>query len=137
MTGEGTWADVDRRSLQGHGRATFDPTRDRRGPLPVAAVARRTDAAGGVVVAIGDADFVTNLHVNVLGNRDLLLATAGLVTRGEGLAAPRPPGPQGGTFSPLTLTAHEGQLVFWTVVVAPAALVALLALVGARRRRFA
>src|SRR5262249_39667715 len=35
MTGESTWADVERRSLQGHGRATFDPARDPgRPPAP-------------------------------------------------------------------------------------------------------
>lgn len=138
MTAETTWADIDRRSLGG-GRVTFAPGRDRHGPLPVAALARPqgTDERQGVVVVVGDADFVTNLHLNVLGNRDLLLATAELIARADPLAAARPPGPPGGTFSPLILTAREARLVFWAVVVAPSALLAAVALAAARRRRFA
>jgi ABC-type uncharacterized transport system involved in gliding motility auxiliary subunit len=138
MTAETTWADVDRRSLGGE-RARFEPGRDRHGPLPVAALARPqgTGERQGVVVVVGDADFVTNLHLNVLGNRDLLLATAELIARADPLVAARPPGPPGGTFSPLTLTAREARLVFWGVVVAPSALLAAVALAAARRRRFA
>jgi gliding motility-associatede transport system auxiliary component len=140
MTGDGTWADVARRSLEGRGRAAFDPARDRQGPVPVAAFAvtrAADDAPEGRVVVIGDADFVTNLHVNLLGNRDLLLAVAGLVGRGDPLTAARPAAPPGGTFSPLTLTAREGRIVFWSVVVAPTAAMALLAGVLSRRRRWA
>jgi len=132
MTAEPTWADVDRRADD----ASFRPGRDRRGPLPVAALARMADGAGRVL-AVGDADFLTNLHLSVLGNRDLLLATAGLVARDESIAAARPPGPPGGTFSPLTLTAREARLVFWGVVVAPGSTLAAAGLVLARRRRLA
>ena len=88
----------------------------------------------GRLVAVGDADFVTNLHLNVLGNRDFLLATAGLVARAESLASARPPAPPAGTFSPLTLTAREGRYLFWSVVVAPSALLAAAALAVAQRR---
>ena len=133
MTAEDTWADVDRRSLAG-GTPVFQPDHDRRGPLPVAALAR---AGAGRLLVVGDADFVTNLHLNVLGNRDWLLAAAGLAAREEVLVAARPPGPPGGTFSALTLTAREARLVFWGAVVAPSALLAAAALATARRRRFA
>src|SRR5207247_2152360 len=83
-TAEGAWADIDRRAGEG---ATFRPGRDRRGPLPIATFTRVPVAGGreGGVVVIGDADFATNLHLGVLGNRDLLLTTAELVAR----AAPR------------------------------------------------
>ncbi len=138
MTAETTWADVDRRSLGGR-PARFEPDHDRRGPLPVAALARtaETGARSGALAVIGDADFITNLHVNVLGNRDLLLATAGLLARGDPLAAARPAAQPGGTFSPLTLTAHEARLIFWGAVVAPSLVLAAAALAAARRRRFA
>jgi ABC-type uncharacterized transport system involved in gliding motility auxiliary subunit len=129
-TAETTWADVDRRPPDTS--PAFRPGRDRRGPLPVAAFVR-TPAEGRLVV-IGDADFVTNLHLNVLGNRDLLLTAAELVARADPLAAARPPAPPGGTFSPLTITAREARLVFWAVVVAPSATLAGLALLQARRR---
>lgn len=138
VTGETTWADVDRRVLA-DGEAVFRPDHDRHGPLPVAALVRVAVAGDGEgrLVVVGDADFVTNLHLNVLGNRDLLLTGADLVARAQVVAGNRPPGPQAGTFSPLTLTRREGHLVFWTVVVAPSGLVALVALARARRRRWA
>src|SRR5207247_1125559 len=119
-TAEGAWADIDRRAGDG---ATFRPGRDRRGPLPIATFTRVPVAGGreGRVVIIGDADFATNLHLGVLGNRDLLLTAAELVARADALAAARPAAAPGGTFSPLTLTAREARLVFWGVVVAPSA----------------
>jgi ABC-type uncharacterized transport system involved in gliding motility auxiliary subunit len=133
-TAEGTWADVDRRRAEG--AASFRPDRDRRGPLPVAALARIGGpvAGEGRLAVIGDADFATNLYLSVLGNRDLLLTVAGVVARDDALTAARPPAPPGGTFSPLTLTAREARLVFWGAVVAPVMLSAALAAVLARRR---
>jgi len=135
-TAEGAWADVDRRVGDG---AAFRPGRDRRGPLPIATFTRVLAAGGreGRLVVIGDADFATNLHLGVLGNRDLLLTAAELVARADALAAARPAAPPGGTFSPLTLTAREARLVFWGAVVAPSALMGAAALAMARRRRFA
>jgi hypothetical protein len=139
MTADSTWADVDRRAPDGG--PAFRPGRDRRGPLPIATFARvpvpGRDGTEGRLVVIGDSDFVTNLHLNVLGNRDLLLTTAELVARADALAAARPAGSPGGVFSPLTLTAREARLVFWGAVVAPSALFALAALAMARRRRYA
>lgn len=138
MTGDDTWADVDRRTHE-TGTPSFRPGRDRGGPVPVAALARVPAPGGreGRLLVVGDADFVTNLHLGVLGNRDLLLAASGLVARADALAAARPATPLGGTFSPLTLTAREARVVFWGAVVAPSALAAALAVALARRRRFA
>jgi hypothetical protein len=133
MTPEDTWADVDRRGAES-GAASFRQGRDRRGPLPVAALARAGD---GLLLCVGDSDFVANLHVNVLGNRDLLLAAAGLAGRAEAVVAARPPAPPGGTFSPLTLTATDARIVFWGAAVAPGVVLGALALTMARRRRFA
>jgi len=136
-TAEDSWADVSR-GARGAGPKGFRPGEDRHGPLPIAAFARVGEGGReGRVVAIGDADFVTNLHLNVLGNRDLLLATAGLVARAQALAAARPAGPPGGTFSPLTLTDRQARLVFWLAVVAPTLVLAAVAVTMARRRRFA
>ena len=106
---------------------------------PVAAVARVEGPEGrtGRVVVIGDADVATNLYLNLLGNRDLLLAAAGLAGRREVFGGSRPAALPGGTFSPLTLTAHEARHIFWTAVVAPALALAAVALVMARRRRYA
>jgi ABC-type uncharacterized transport system involved in gliding motility auxiliary subunit len=136
-TAEDSWADVARDARE-DGPATFRAGEDRRGPLPIAAFAQAgAEGREGRLVAVGDADFVTNLHLNVLGNRDLLLATAGLVARAHALAAARPTAPPGGTFSPLTLTHRQARLVFWLAVVTPTTVLASIALLMARRRRFA
>ena len=74
---------------------------------------------------------------HVLGNRDLLLAVAGLVARGDALTGARPPAPPGGTFSPLMLTVGEARAILWGGVVTPSALLATAALWMARRRRLA
>jgi hypothetical protein len=136
VTSEGTWADVDRRALGGT-VPEFRREVDRTGPLPVAVLARVPAGEGreGRVAVVGDADFATNLHVGVLGNRDLLLLVAELVARDRAIAAPhRRPAPQG-RFSALFLTAREAQLVFWVAVAGPSTLFALAATAAARRRR--
>ena len=138
MTPETTWADVDRRPHDG-GPPTFRAGRDRPGPLPVAVFARvRTDATReGRFAVVGDADFVSNLNAGMLGNRDLLLAVAGLVARADPLVAERPEGRPGGTLSPLALTATEARRIFWGAVATPAAALMAIAFAMARRRRVA
>jgi hypothetical protein len=137
VTPESTWADVDRRVLAGKGETTFRPERDRRGPLPVAALAR-VDAGGGRegrVVVVGDTDFATNLHVGVLGNRDFVLAVAELATRADAYTASRPPARSLSTFSSLALTAREARTVLWTASFLPALACAAVSLLVALRRR--
>jgi len=136
VTPETTWADVDRRALSG-GAITFRADKDRRGPLPVAALAR-VDAPGdreGRLVVVGDTDFATNLHLGVLGNRDLLLAVAELAVRADPYTSSRPRAPSLSTFSTLALTAREATLILWTSTLLPGALCTAVALVMLRRRR--
>jgi ABC-type uncharacterized transport system involved in gliding motility auxiliary subunit len=134
MTGEATWADVDRRDPAG-GPQAFREGRDRRGPLPVGALARVGDGERqGRVVVIGDADFASNVYLSLLGNRDLLVTSAELAARDEVVAAARRRPTPRGTLSPLQLTQAESRLVFWGTVVAPAFLLAATALVVRRRR---
>lgn len=136
VTAEATWADVDRRVLSG-GAIQFRPDHDRQGPLPVAVLVRvkAGDDREGRVVVIGDADFATNLHIGVLGNRDLLLAAAELAVRPDAYTASRPRGPSLSTFSTLALTTREASLVLWLSALVPATLAAATALTMARRRR--
>jgi len=134
MTGEATWADVDRRDPAG-GPQAFREGRDRRGPLPVGALARVGEGAGaGRVVVIGDADFASNVYLSLLGNRDLLVTAAELAARNEVLGAARPRTTPRGTISPIQLTQAESRIVFWGTVVVPAFLLAATALVVRRRR---
>lgn len=136
VTSDATWADVDRRALANE-PAVFRPGTDRHGPLPVAVVVDVAAPEGrqGRVAVVGDADFVGNLHFNLVGNRDLLVMIAELVARDDALTAARRPGPSRGTFSALALTQRDSRIVFWSAVVLPGTLLALAALVAARRRR--
>jgi len=136
VTSEGTWADVDRRALAGT-LPEFRRGTDRAGPLPVGILARVPTSEGreGRLAAIGDADFATNLHLPVLGNRDLLLLVAELVARDRIIAAPRRPAAPGGRFSALFLTAREARAIFWISVAGPGTAFAAAALVALHRRR--
>jgi hypothetical protein len=130
---ESTWADTDRDSLAAD-TPRFVRGQDHRGPVPVAALARVNDAPAGGVVVVGDADFVNNLYLGLLGNRDFFLSTIGLLTRRELHGALRPVRP-GGALSPLSLTARQTLVVFGATVVTPPALVLLAGLIAALRRR--
>lgn len=133
MTGEATWADVDRRDTA-DGPQAFREGRDRRGPLPVGALARvGSGEHEGRVVVVGDADFASNVYLSMLGNRDLLVTAAELAAREEVLAAARPPTSPRGTLSPLQLTQAQSRIVFWGTVIAPAFLLAAAAVIVRRR----
>lgn len=133
VTGEQTWADVDKRT--GGGAAPFRAGVDRRGPLPVGAVVtvERGEQPPGRLVVLGDADFMTNLHLSVLGNRDLLGLLASLTARDQLVTAPRRRPSAGGVFSGLALTTREARIVFWVAVAGPALLFALAGVVAVRR----
>jgi ABC-type uncharacterized transport system involved in gliding motility auxiliary subunit len=103
----------------------------------VAALAR-VDAPGdreGRLVVVGDADFATNLHLGVLGNRDLLLAVAELAVRADPYTSSRPRAQSLSTFSTLALTAREASFLLWSSTLIPGALCAGVGLVMLRRRR--
>jgi ABC-type uncharacterized transport system involved in gliding motility auxiliary subunit len=117
VTGEAAWADVSRRALDG-GTPVFRADADRAGPLPIAAFAR-AGAEGGRLVVVGDADFATNLHLDLLGNRDLLGAVAQLASRGTASAERRPERPEETTFSPLVLSARETRLLLVVAAILP------------------
>jgi ABC-type uncharacterized transport system involved in gliding motility auxiliary subunit len=131
VTDESAWADVDRRALSG-GPRPFRAGIDRSGPLPVAVVARVGERDGRVVV-VGDADFATNLHLDLLGNRDLLAAAATLAARGTAEAERRPGRAGDTTFSPLVLSARDMRLVLGVAAGLPALLFGCGAWVAWRR----
>ncbi|MFM7143975.1 MAG: DUF4350 domain-containing protein, partial [Alphaproteobacteria bacterium] len=88
FTGSDTWSDVERVSAGGR-PPVFREGVDRRGPVPVAAIARidadppppdptraaEADRKGSVLV-VGDAEFATNLYLGSLGNRDFFVNLA-------------------------------------------------------------
>jgi hypothetical protein len=136
VTDETTWGDTGGRAPESP--RSFRPGTDFGGPLPIAAIAR---VAGdgqreGRLVAIGDAGFTSNLHLGVLGNRDLLLVAAEVAARDkDAMTAARRQPRGGGPFSSLVLTAREARTVFWAACGAPALLFATGALLITLRRR--
>jgi len=133
---EDSWADVGQDSLRG-GTPLFSRDQDHRGPVPVAALARVGDESTiqrGGVITIGDADFASNLYLGILGNRDFFLAVIDLLTHRELHGVLRPVQP-GGALSPISLTARQSSLVFWTTVVLPLATVLAIGAIAALRRR--
>ena len=87
-------------------------------------------------MVIGDAGFSSNLHLGVLGNRDLLLVAAEMAARAQdAMTAARRQPRTSGPFSTLVLTAREARAVFWAACGVPAALFAVGAVVVALRRR--
>ncbi len=148
FTGSDTWSDVERLAADGR-PPVFREGVDKRGPVPVAAIARiesadaTTGAAGaerggrtGSILLVGDAEFATNLYVGTLGNRDFFVNLAHLASRTEQLISTRGAATPGGTFSQLHLTAGQARAIFWTGCVAlPAIVLAIGGLLGLRRRR--
>lgn len=145
FTGSDTWVDVERVSGEGRPPAFRDGI-DRRGPIPVAAIAKLPEepapatggeaaAPGGALLAVGDAEFATNLYFGSLGNRDFFLNACHLAARAEALVGARGATAPGGTFSTVHLTAAQARTIFWgSVVLLPGAVLLLGLLVGRRRR---
>ncbi len=80
-TGPGSWATSDAAVLR-TGRGPFVPGRDRHGPLT---------AGPARAIVIGDADFASNLFIERLGNRDLLVNAVDWLAGQESLIAVRHP----------------------------------------------
>jgi ABC-type uncharacterized transport system involved in gliding motility auxiliary subunit len=131
LTSEAAWADVDRGVL-GDPEAQPGPD-DRTGPLPVAVMATVTRTNGRLVV-VGDTDFATNLHFDVLGNRELFLAMLGLVVRDDPALAERPTSRAPSSLGAFVLTSAESRTILWSGALIPALALGLVALLRHRRR---
>jgi ABC-type uncharacterized transport system involved in gliding motility auxiliary subunit len=136
VTDAAAWADAGGRE-PGAARV-FRRGTDIVGPVPVGALVRVKAPGGreGRVVVLGDADFATNLHLDVLGNRDLLILAAEVAARDDDmLTASRRPPPPTGPFSTLALTTRQSRIILWAACIAPATALALGAVAAALRRR--
>lgn len=135
-----SWASQDLIGLQAE-KPLYVDGRDRRGPLPVAAIAKLDRAEGnpdddGALVVIGDAEFATNLYVGRLGNLDMFANFAHLASRAEALIGVRKEQAQGGTFSRVQLSAAQARVLFSAGVIGLPILVLVTGgLVELRRRR--
>lgn len=119
-SGPGSWAEASRSEVD-RGEVTMD-ARDRRGSVPVAAVAtvdapnppegRREVKAR--IVTFGTSTLASNQFLNFQGNRDLFLNTVSWLAGEEDVIAIRP---REARQTPLFLTATQGRLVYWVAVV--------------------
>lgn len=89
------------------------------------------------MMVFGDSDFATNFHLDLLGNRDLILsAVAALAEDPALIAVRRKSQPNAGTLGSLSLTEAQSRTVFWaSVVVAPLTMLMVGLAVGLRRLR--
>ena len=141
-----SWAETDRKGIERGEAPFFDEEKDRKGPVPVGAVATLEiifDDEGpesglekkGRIVAYGTSGFVRNTYLNLSGNRDLFLNSVSWLAEEEDLIAIRP---RQAKFTPLVLTASQGQIAFWgTLVLPPLAIIGTWIVVAFRRRRSA
>lgn len=131
-----SWRTPDRSVLE-RGDGAFLAGRDTAGPVAIAASALvpRADGEPGRVLVIGDADFASNLLLDYLGNRDLLLNAVNWLTGEERMLGSRPPRQIPGV-NQLFVSASQGERVFWLGAVAqPLVVLAIgIAVVGWRRR---
>lgn len=127
------------------GKARYDPGRDTRGPMDVAAAISEKKAlptpsegtpdhpaSGFSGVLVGNAAFATNRAFNKSGNGDFLLSAVHWLTEERDLIAIRP---KEAASSPLFLTAGQKRAVFWIPVVVIPGIVTIFGLTVWRRRR--
>jgi len=152
QTSSDSWAETDKAAFD-RGEVSFDQEKDRKGPVPVGAVATievtsnvqgptskvpteekavngepsTVNAKKGGIVAYGTSAFIKNTYLNLSGNRDLFLNSLSWLAEEEELIAIRP---RQAKFTPLVLTASQARLALWGTVFFPP-----LATVAVRRRR--
>jgi ABC-type uncharacterized transport system involved in gliding motility auxiliary subunit len=145
QTGERSWAESDIDSVAAKDGPKLEEAKgDRRGPISVGAAASQAvktpeqQAPAEAkppetrVVVMGDADFASNVAINISGNRDLFLNIVGWLSQQENLIAIRPK--EAGD-SRLTLTNDQAQRIAWLALfVLPGAILALGVYTWWRRR---
>jgi ABC-type uncharacterized transport system involved in gliding motility auxiliary subunit len=135
QTSPQSWAESDIKGLYATGKPEEDVAKgDKAGPISIAAAvsAPATDAPAQTgaaadapkpesrVVVVGDSDFAANRALGIQGNRELFLNIANWLAQQEDLIAIRP---KNADDRPITMTADQGQMVFWfTLIIIPALL---------------
>ncbi len=132
--------------------AHFRPEVDHPGPLTVGVLVTSRESAPvalddagkiddsqhgfGQMIVLGDADFPSNLYLNVLGNKDLILSCLGALAEDADLISVRRKTLPASSLSPLYLTAEQGRTIFWVAVVILPGTFALLGILITWRRRY-
>jgi len=138
-SGPGSYAKTDKTMIE-RGLLSFDRVKDRKGPVPVIAIATlpsKKDSSETTRIAVfGGSTFVNNMYVNLLGNKDLFLNIVNWLVGEEKLISIRPKGKQQlYPFSFLFLTDRQMRIIFWTTVVIQPTLILMIGLIIYVRRR--
>jgi ABC-type uncharacterized transport system involved in gliding motility auxiliary subunit len=137
-TGPGSWAETNKGELN-RGQISFEKGQDQQGPVSVgviatvqaepAAAAKTEKATTGKkdnereaqtqpevarLVVYGNSSFASNSFLSFSGNRDLFLNSISWLAEDEGMISIRP---QEAKSTPIILSATQGRMVFWTLVV--------------------
>lgn len=143
LTGDASWGETDRKALE-EGKAEYNEGSEKKGPLPIAAVAISDVSKkleGGEAsekkiyakfVVVGNSAFVNNTHVNLAGNKDFFLNIVNWLTEEAELISVRK---KDTNVTPVILTATQGRMIFWVPVVVIPSLVLVVGIAALTRRR--
>lgn len=95
----------------------FDPERDRRGPVPVAAVSTFKEEGKDKesrIVVFGDSDFASNQFFDLSGNSNLFLNSVNWLEEEEDIISIAPKTTRPRTIS---LTLSQGRMIFFTTII--------------------
>ena len=135
-TSDSSWARMNTTEVPAQD-VEIRPELDQPGPLSISVQATLEPTTGeipGRVIAVGDSDFVTNAHLDTLGNRDFILALVGVLAEDPSMIGARQDRSQNSE-RPLVLTASQTRTIFWIAVVVLPGLSALVGIVLALLRR--
>jgi len=155
QTSPESWAETNRESIN-KGKVYFQEWEDKRGPISVVALAEVYEKSRGKteekvseegkreekeipvgrLVVCGDSDFVSNLYLNVLGNKDFFLNIVNWLAEAEELISIRHKREfETYPFSPLFLTENQKDAVFWfSSVIQPLIVLSIGICIYARRK---
>jgi ABC-type uncharacterized transport system involved in gliding motility auxiliary subunit len=143
-TGTSAYAETNLDTLIEAGKTQFEGEYDLVGPINIAAVSTRqvgqaqvedigvTRTRSSRLAVFGDSDFASNANFNLSGNRDLILNTVSWLAEEEDLISIRP---REGITQPVLISARAGRVVFWLPVIGLPALVGVIGVMVAIRRR--
>lgn len=117
----------------------FGDGADRRGPVPLAAMARPAgvsdSAPAGALIVVGDSDFAANAHVDRGANAQLFTAAVAALAEAPEIAAIRGDAAQRAKPFGIALAAAEARALFWTAEVALPGVCVLAGWIATLRRR--
>ncbi len=127
-TSSNSWADTEFES----GKVSFDPGKDKKGPITLGVAVEKTASKPKTVLIIfGDSDFAKNAYFKNEGNKNLFLNTINYLAEEEDLISIRPKQVDDRR---LTMTQADVKGLFYLVVIAIPVLVIILGVVIFVRR---